>query len=95
MFVIMNFEWDEEKSRVNLKKHGVSFYEAVSIFRDPLSITVTDPMHSETEYRFLDIGISDQGRLLVVSYTERASHIRIISSRKALPMERKAYEEGN
>jgi uncharacterized DUF497 family protein len=91
----MIFEWDEKKSRVNLKKHGVSFDEAVSIFRDPLSITVADPTHSETEYRFLDIGISDQGRLLVVSYTERASRISIISSRQALPMERKAYEEGN
>ena len=86
---------DEKKARVNFKKHGVSFDEAVSIFRDPLSITVTDPTHSETEYRFLDIGISDQGRLLVVSYTERASRIRIISSRQALPMERKVYEEGN
>jgi len=93
--VSMIFEWDEKKARVNLKKHGVSFDEAVSIFRDPLSITVADPTHSETEYRFLDIGISDQGRLLVVSYTERASRIRIISSRQALPMERKAYEEGN
>jgi uncharacterized DUF497 family protein len=91
----MIFEWDEKKARVNLKKHGVSFDEAVSIFRDPLSITVADPTHSETEYRFLDIGISDQGRLLVVSYTERASRIRIISPRQALPMERKAYEEGN
>lgn len=91
----MIFEWDEQKARVNLKKHGVSFEESVSIFRDPLSITVADPMHSEAEYRFLDIGLSDQGRLLVISYTERSSRIRIISSRQALPNERKAYEEGN
>jgi len=91
----MTFEWDEKKARGNLKKHGVSFTEAVSVFRDPLSITVADPMHSESEYRFLDIGISDQGRLLVVSYTERASRIRIISSRQALPTERRAYEEND
>jgi len=91
----MIFEWDEKKARGNLKKHGVSFDETVSIFRDPLSITVADPAHSETEYRFLDVGMSDQGRLLVVSYTERTSRIRIISSRLALPIERKAYEEGN
>ena len=91
----MVFEWDEQKACVNLKKHGVSFDEAVSVFRDPLSLTVADPTHSETEYRFFDIGISDQSNLLVVSYTERASGIRIISSRRALPVERKAYEEGN
>ena len=89
------FEWDEKKARINLKKHGVSFDEAVTVFLDPLSITVADPSHSETEYRFLDIGLSDQGRLLVISYTERVSHIRIISSRPALPAERKAYEKSN
>ena len=90
----MIFEWDEKKDRANTKKHGVSFNEAVTVFRDPLSITVADPEHSEAEYRFLDIGMTDQGRLLVVSYTERSARIRIISSRLALPMERKAYEEG-
>ena len=91
----MTFEWDENKARVNLKKHGVSFDEAVSVFRDPLSITVADQTHSESEYRFIDIGISDLGRVLVVSYTERASRIRIISCRQALLMERRAYEESN
>lgn len=91
----MTFEWDEKKARANLIKHGVNFDEAVSVFLDPLSITVADPEHSEAEYRFLDIGLSDQGRLLVISYTERASRIRIISSRQALPAERKAYEKGN
>jgi len=89
------FEWDEKKAHANLKKHGISFEEAVTVFLDPLSITVADPSHSETEYRFLDIGLSDQSKLLVVSYTERASHIRIISSRPALAAERKAYEKGN
>ena len=91
----MIFEWDEKKAHANKKKHDVSFDEAVTVFRDPLSITVADSEHSETEYRFIDIGMSDQGRLLVVSYTEKASRIRIISSRLALPVERKAYEEGN
>ena len=91
----MTFEWDENKARVNLKKHGVSFDEAVSVFRDPLSITVADQTHSESEYRFIDIGISDLGRVLVVSYTEWASRIRIISCRQALLMERRAYEESN
>jgi uncharacterized DUF497 family protein len=91
----MIFEWNEIKAQTNLKKHGVGFDETVSVFLDPLSITVADPEHSDAEYRFLDIGLSDQGRLLVVSYTERASRIRIISSRPALPAERKAYEKGN
>lgn len=91
----MIFEWDEKKAQSNLKKHGVSFEETVTVFRDPLSLTVADQLHSETEYRFIDIGISDQGRLLVVSYTDRASRIRIISSRLALPTERKTYEKGN
>ena len=87
------FEWDEKKARTNQKKHDVSFEEAVTVFLDPLSTTVSDPEHSEEEHRFLDIGRSDKGRLLLVSYTERSSHIRIISSRQALPAERKAYEK--
>lgn len=91
----MTFEWDEKKAVSNLKKHGVSFVEAATVFLDPLSITVVDSEHSEEEYRFLDVGLSDKGRLLVVSYAERVSHIRIISSRTALPVERKAYEKGN
>lgn len=90
-----SFEWDEKKAQANLKKHGGSFDEAASVFLDPLSITVTDPDHSEAEYRFLDIGLSDQGKLLVISYTERGSRIRIISSRLAVPAERKAYEKNN
>lgn len=88
----MIFEWDEKKARGNLKKHSVGFQEAVTVFGDLHSITVADPDHSDHEYRFVDIGFSEQDRLLVVSYTERASHIRIISARLALPMERKLYE---
>jgi hypothetical protein len=91
----MIFEWDENKSSANLKKHGVSFEEARTILGDPLSLTVDDPEHSDDEYRFIDIGISDKGRLLVVSYTERRRRIRIISARLALPAERKVYEKGN
>lgn len=89
----MIFEWDEQKALNNIKKHGVSFEEAVSVFMDALSITVTDPSHSESEDRFIDIGLSDLGRLLVIAYTERGDRTRIISSRRALPAERKAYEE--
>jgi uncharacterized DUF497 family protein len=92
---MMIFEWDENKAHTNLKKHGISFDEAVSVLLDPLSITVADPDHSEEEYRFLDIGLSNHDRLLVVSYTERASRIRIISSRLVLPAERKIYEKNN
>jgi len=91
----MIFEWDDSKSIVNLKNHKVSFEEARTVFSDPLSITVADPEHSETEYRFIDIGMSEQRRLLVISYTERGTNIRIISARRALPVERKCYEKSD
>ena len=90
----MIFEWDDQKATSNLKKHGVSFQEAKTVFGDTLSITVADPEHSESEYRFIDIGLTESGRLLVVSYTERGTKIRIISSRLALPAERMLYEKG-
>ena len=89
----MIFEWDDNKSRANLKKHGISFDEARSVFSDPLSITVADPEHSEAELRFIDIGMSANRRLLVVAYTERGRHIRIITARRALPVERRCYEK--
>lgn len=91
----MIFEWDDKKSKANLKKHGVSFDEARTVFADPLSLTVADSEHSESEYRFIDIGMSENGMLLVVSYTERGRTIRIISARRALPIERTYYEKGN
>lgn len=91
----MIFEWDDIKSRANLKKHSISFEEARSVFSDPLSITVADPDHSDAEFRFIDIGMSEQSRLLVVSYTERGRNIRIISVRRALPVERRWYEKRN
>ena len=90
----MIFECDNQKATSNLKKHGVSFQEAKTVFGDTLSITVADPEHSESEYRFIDIGLTESGRLLVVSYTERGTKIRIISSRPALPAERILYEKG-
>lgn len=79
----LTFEWDEDKAEQNLKKHGVSFHEAKTAFNDPCAITIHDPDHSDTEDRYIDIGLSFKGRLIVVSYTERGEIIRIISSRKA------------
>ena len=90
----LRFEWDEEKAKANLKKHRVSFEEATTVFLDPFSMTIPDPDHSVEEQRFIDIGSSDKGRVLVVVYTERGSNIRIISCRKATPSERTLYEEG-
>lgn len=88
-----NFEWDDSKAEINLKKHKVSFDEAATVFSDPLSITISDPGHSVNEQRFIDIGLSARGRVLVVVYTERVSNIRIISCRKATHLERKHYED--
>lgn len=90
----LNLEWDEEKAKTNFKKHRISFDEAMTVFSDPFSIMISDPDHSVDEQRYIGIGCSDKGRMLVVVYTERRSNIRIISCRKATPMERKLYEEG-
>ena len=87
------FEWDAKKASNNLKKHDVSFEEGATIFNDPLIITILDPYHSEHEERYISIGISVQGRLLVVIHTERNGRIRLISSRKATNAERKTYEK--
>lgn len=89
----MNFEWDVEKADANLKKHGVSFDEAKTVFRDPMYLIFADPDHSIGEKRFLIIGISESDQLLFVSYTERKSATRIISARRATRRERKKYEE--
>lgn len=87
------FEWDASKARENLRKHNVSFLEAISIFLDPLSITIPDPQHSYNEHRYVITGVSEQGRILVLVYTERGSQLRVISARKATSAERKRYEE--
>ena len=89
----LEFEWDPAKAELNLKEHGVSFDEATTVFRDALSITIADPDHSGSEDRFIDLGMSHRGRLIVVSYTERKHKIRIISARRATRTERKSYEE--
>ena len=91
----LNFEWDDEKAKANLKKHRVGFDEATTVFTDPFSVTIPDLGHSGDEQRYVDIGSSDKSRTLVVVYTERGSNIRIISCRKATPSERTLYEEGN
>ena len=89
----MRFEWDPEKARRNLKKHRVSFDEAVTAFYDPLSATFDDPDHSDEEQRYITIGFSSQGRLLVVGHTERGEIVRIISARRATAHERKKHEK--
>ncbi|HMT91696.1 BrnT family toxin [uncultured Thiothrix sp.] len=91
---MLEFEWDDTKALINEKKHGISFIEAMSIFSDPLELTMLDPEHSKEEFRFLSIGRSAQGHLLVVSYTERQpAAIRLISARPATRHERKQYEQ--
>jgi uncharacterized DUF497 family protein len=87
------FEWDPKKAQRNIKAHGISFDEASTAFRDPLSRTIYDPLHSEEEERFVLIGQSLRGRLLVVVHTERDDRIRIISARLATNKERLRYEE--
>ncbi len=91
----MDFEWDDAKAESNERKHGVSFTEAMTIFADPLSVTGYDPRHADDEDRFLTMGTSVVGRLLVVSHTNRGDVVRIISARVATRRERKDYEDGN
>ena len=88
----MLFDWDEEKAKSNLAKHGISFDEAASVFDDPLFLTFADPEHSLQEQRFLIMGESARGRLLVISYTDRKDITRLISARPATRKEREAYE---
>jgi uncharacterized protein len=90
----MEFEWDEGKAERNLIKHGVSFDEAKTVFDDLLYVDFYDPDHSENEDRYLIVGESVQGRLLIVSYTERGNKIRLISARETTKTERETYEEG-
>ena len=89
----MQFEWDRDKARRTLKKHGVTFDEAVTVFYDPLSATFDDPDHLVGERRLTAIGFSAQGRLVVVCHTERGSAVRIISARPATARERKRHEK--
>ncbi len=91
-----NFEWDPQKAQTNLKKHGILFEEAATVFKDPNALTVFDPDHSKDEDRWITMGISKTGRLLIVCHTFQelsnlAVSIRIFSSRKATKKERNLY----
>ena len=88
----MQFEWDREKEKKNLKKYKVSFDEAMTVFYDPVSATFDDPDHSVDEQRLITVGYSSRGRLPLVSHTERGKAIRIISARTATAHERKRHE---
>ncbi|MBI1296154.1 BrnT family toxin [bacterium] len=90
----MQFEWDPNKSRANGRKHQVSFDEAVTVFLDNLAVSGEDPDHSLGEERWITFGVSNVGRLLVVSHTDRGDRIRIISARPATRAERIIYEQG-
>ncbi len=87
------FEWNPGKAKSNISKHRVTFEEAMSAFRDPLSLTTPDPDHSELEDRLILMGLSDRQRLLVVIYVERGENLRLISARVADPDEKREYEE--
>jgi uncharacterized DUF497 family protein len=81
------------EGKLNERKHGISFEEATTAFRGPLSMTAPDLTHSTTEYRFVTFGLSSRARLLTVSHTERGESIRLITARKSTKQERKIYEE--
>ena len=90
--IAVELEWDPDKDESNRKKHGVSFLEASTVFDDPLAETVPDPRHSENEFRFLTVGYTSAGRLVVVAHTDREEITRIITARPAKPSERRNYE---
>jgi uncharacterized DUF497 family protein len=89
----LTFVWDPRKAASNLRKHGVSFEEATTAFADPLSLTIPDPDHSESEERYVLVGLSNMARLMVVVHAETGETIRIISARSASALERRKYEE--
>ena len=91
---MLQFEWDPSKNDANVKKHGVTFKEAATVFGDPLSYTFDDPDNSDDEMRFLTFGSASTGKLLVVSHAERRDKVRIISARELTKRERKFYEGG-
>ena len=93
VIVTSDFEWDPEKAEKNLLKHNVEFEEARTVFDDPIFITFLDEEHSIDEERYITIGLSNKGRLLLVAHAERNDRIRIISARKATKNEEKFYQE--
>jgi uncharacterized protein len=88
----LEFSWDERKALQNARRHGVRFEEAATAFVDPLGRVYDDPDHSETETRFILVGHSLAGRLLLVVHAEKGDTIRIISARRPTPRERAEYE---
>jgi uncharacterized protein len=88
----VELEWDVDKARANAAKHRVTFEEAATVFSDPLELTIPDPNHSVGEDRYVSIGTSSRGRLLVVGYAERGSKIRVIFARRATMREQHDYE---
>jgi len=89
----MRFAWNQKKAAGNLSKHGISFEEAATVFGDPLSDTFPNPDHSLEEHRFVIIGSSESGKILVVAHTDDGELVRIISAREVTHGERKSYEE--
>lgn len=89
----VEFEWDDAKAKANLKKHGVPFAEALTVFVDPLARIFDDPDHSEAELREIIVGYSTKPRLLVVGFTERSGRVRLIHARPATKPEQKRHEE--
>jgi len=90
----LTFEWDDAKAAANLRKHGVRFDEAITVFLDPNALTVFDGRHSSDEDRYLTIGFSAAGRLVIVSHTDRGKVVRIISARKPTKAETDEYVTG-
>jgi hypothetical protein len=88
------YEWDSRKAKANIRKHGVSFEEAATVFLDPLAITFPDPDHSKEEEREITIGLTTKHRVVFVSHCPREDHTRIIGARRATGKERRQYEEG-
>jgi hypothetical protein len=88
------FEWDPRKAAANLKRHGVAFEEAATVFEDPLADTYDDPDHSQREQRFLTFGVSRERRALVVAHCDRGERVRIINARVMTRREKRQYEEG-
>ena len=90
---ILVFEWSGTKAEANRRKHGVTFEEALTVFRDPLSRTIPDPDHSESEQRFVTLGLSTRHRLIAVVHTDREDRVRLISARRATRNEQRNYRE--
>jgi uncharacterized protein len=89
---VLTFEWDEVKNAANVLKHGISFEQASEIFLDPLSLTIQDPEHSDVENRFVTIGTTLVGMIVVAIHVDREGRVRMISARLATPKERRDYE---